>query len=102
MSLSSRYGIRKHLSGFAALMLLVFVVFASLYIAHETVHECHGESCPVCECIAHCRSALEQAGAAFVYIVAVSFAPVFCINEFRLGHELLTHTPVDRKVRLND
>lgn len=83
-------------------MLLAFVAFASLYIAHETVHECHGESCPVCECMAHCRSALEQAGAVFVYIVAVSFAPVFCIKELRSGSGLLIHTPVDRKVRMND
>ena len=85
-----------------AVLLIVFVLFASLYfILHEAHHDCSGEDCPVCRLIAVCRDTLK--GFAFISVlVGILLAFLFRSSAFRsaLKEKRFTHTPVSLKVRL--
>lgn len=85
-----------------AFLLIVFVLFASLYfILHEAHHDCSGVDCPVCRLIAVCRDTLK--GFALVAILlAFLLAFLFRSSGIRLAREEKrhAHTPVSLKVRL--
>jgi hypothetical protein len=52
--------LRKFISFISAVLILLLTVVAVFYIAVETDHECHGEDCPICECIHVCESYLHE------------------------------------------
>ena len=85
-----------------AVLLIVFVLFASLYfILHEAHHDCSGKDCPVCRLIAVCRDTLK--GFAFISVlVGILLAFLFRSSAFRSAREeeRFAHTPVSLKVRL--
>ena len=85
-----------------AVLLIVFVLFASLYfILHEAHHDCSGEDCPVCRLITVCRDTLK--GFAFISVlVGILLAFLFRSSGIRLAREekRLVNTPVSLKVRL--
>ncbi|MCR5356677.1 MAG: hypothetical protein K6E63_04655 [Lachnospiraceae bacterium] len=94
---------KKIASGIISIMVLVVVLFSSVYIAKESDHVCHDEDCPVCACLHQCEDMLHQLSSGFtgLIMVAVAFA-VFAVPVLIPAFDLLYETPVSRKVRLND
>lgn len=86
----------------SAVMLLV-MVFAAFYIAEETVHECSGEECPVCECIHICEGILyETHGAKLIIISAMAAFAFVCLSEKGHGSVFASDTLVSEKVRMDN
>ncbi len=85
------------------MLVLVAVLFSTIYIAAETDHDCSGEDCPVCACMQMCESTLRLisgvAGAAGSLAVPVVFAGIFSLYTSLIFRQ---ETPVSRKVRLNN
>ncbi len=100
------YGIKKRdrfLYGFICILLIVFTVFASFYIASETLHECSGEECSVCICLKICEALLRAAGGVSFAAVSVFFLGSFTVFYSRiLPGFVFGQTLVSRKIRLND
>ena len=89
--------------GIMGIMLLVVVLFSTFYIAHEAAHECTGDDCPICVCIAQCENILRQVGGGMVSRIAIALPAIFlfplvCLYLFFTTQETL----VSRKVRLNN
>ena len=85
-----------------AVLLILFVLFASLYfILHEAHHDCSGDECPVCRLIAVCRDTLNAFALISVLLCAL-FAFLLRSSDVRYAREekRLVHTPVSLKVRL--
>ncbi|MCR5278544.1 MAG: hypothetical protein K6E19_03800 [Lachnospiraceae bacterium] len=103
MSFFIKNGKRKRISTLTVtLLVLLFTVFGSVYIASEAGHDCRGENCPVCECMQRCRATLERAGIK-APVFLVEFMPAELLFEGAVfEHELFVSTPVSRKIRLND
>lgn len=89
---------------FSFLLLLFTLLFSVFYIVHEIGHDCSGEDCPVCACIAQCENIVQQIG--YALIVATGAFLVFCslIDGRRLPERntLVYLTPVGKKVRLDN
>ena len=83
-------------------IMLVAMLFPSLYVAVEADHECIGYDCPVCACIQQCRNTLNQIGAAVVsaYISAPLVVFLLLLPDFFGG--VVQETLVSKKVRLNN
>ena len=84
--------------------LLAFaVLFAVLVPTVEAVHDCSGENCPVCECIAMCEQFVKKlsvvciSGAAMYMALSVSDH----ITE-KVCTRIVPETLVTLKVRLDD
>ncbi len=86
-----------------AVMMLVIMLFSSLFIAAHADHDCTGEDCPVCACIQQCENTIQGMGSGISFMSA-EMLPVFLllllisfvVPSFRQD------TPVSAKVRLNN
>lgn len=85
------------------MMMFFVVLFSVFYIAHEANHDCTGEDCPICACVAKCEKALQRIGAGAAAKAAV-ILPEFhvVLTPVLLGSFCFLQTPVSRKVRLNN
>ena len=84
--------------------LLAFaVLFAVLVPTVEAVHDCSGENCPVCECIAMCEQFVKKLSA-----VCVSCAAAYMVLSVadhikeKVCSRIAPETLVTLKVRLDD
>ena len=90
-------------AGIMGLMLLVFVLFSTFYMAAEVDHDCTGEDCPVCACIQMCGETLRGTGggaavqpsAILPVLVVLLAAGIFAVS-------ISKETLVSQKVRLNN
>ncbi|MCR4694491.1 MAG: hypothetical protein K5773_04105 [Pseudobutyrivibrio sp.] len=85
------------------LMMLVIVLFSAFFITTEMNHDCSGEDCPICASIQLCESTLNTLGdglslSSFVIIPFIFL--FFVVVLFRI--DLLSHTLISNKVRLNN
>ena len=83
-------------------MILVLFV-SSAYIAHETVHDCVGEHCEICENIAQ-MEALLQSFVLLGVVMTLLFTLLTFLRVLRAEEEMrasLSPTLVGWKVRLN-
>ncbi len=90
-------------AGIMGLMMLVFVLFFSFYIAAEADHDCSGDDCPICACIQQCGKTLRGIGtgtaARSCFIVTVLFV---LLAAGVSSSAVLQDTLVSRKIRLNN
>ncbi len=85
-----------------ALMMLILMVSAVYFIAHETAHECEGEECPICEALNYFENILYKSDAgcaATVTMAAFFFRPEDTV--IRSFDVLCGETPVTQKVRMD-
>ena len=83
-------------------VLFLLMAFSAFYIAEESVHECSGEECPVCECLQICEGILyETQGARLIIISAlISYAFICSIGTVN-GRLFSFDTLVSEKVRMD-
>lgn len=84
-------------------VMFLLMAFSAFYIAEETVHECSGEECPICECLQICEGILyETQGARLIIISALIAYALIC----RIGMNGSTFfsfdTLVSEKVRMDN
>ncbi|AOZ97622.1 hypothetical protein [Butyrivibrio hungatei] len=94
---------RSGIAAFVGAMLLIGMLFSHIYIANEYHHDCTGEECPICQCIAECEAFIEQISTGvilFIAIAAVIFAVSKTVQSFK--GDFLSNTLVSFKVRLNN
>ena len=83
-------------------VLFLLMAFSAFYIAEESVHECSGEECPICECLQICEGILyETQGARLIIISAlIAYAFIFSIGTVN-GRLCSFDTLVSEKVRMD-
>ncbi|MCR4739541.1 MAG: hypothetical protein K5886_04680 [Lachnospiraceae bacterium] len=93
----------KVTAGIMTFIMLVLVLFSSLFIALHADHDCTGEDCPICACIQQCENNIRGAGsditaasAVIMYVLAAFSLMSFAVSSFQ------PDTPVSVKVRLNN
>jgi len=93
----------KHIAVVLGLMALIAMLFSVFLASVETHHHCHGDDCPICECIHQCHESVRQLVGGglpqIVFVFALTAAVLMitvCIID---AHR---DTPVGLKVRLND
>ncbi len=87
----------------AAVMLLFAMLFSAAFIAHESVHDCTGENCPICQMIGQCENFVKRIAPVFICAV-FSFllaAQVFATETFD-EENTFKPTLLSLKVRLNN
>jgi hypothetical protein len=90
-------------AGIIAFLMLFIMLFSASFIAIEADHDCTGEECPICACIAQCENTLHQIGDGVAVQAAVIVPVVFMlILAFLLATDFPKETLVSRKVRLNN
>ncbi len=94
---------RRFTAGIMGIMVLVVVLFSSVYLAHELNHECSGEDCPVCAVISQCENTLRQMGTgaavrAQIILSALCLYAAVCIFPCLFRHVTL----VTKKIRLDN
>ena len=83
--------------------MMLFMVFAAFYIAEESVHECEGEECSVCECIHICEGILYRTrGAEFILISAVAAYAFVCLITKNTVSGFSFDTLVSEKIRMDN
>lgn len=100
---STTVNVKRIAAGIMGLVMLIIVLFSAFFIAAEADHDCTGEDCPICACIAQCENTLHQIGDGAAVQAAV-IVPVFfmLILAFLFADYFTQETPVSRKVRLNN
>ena len=97
-----RNKIIKFLPFILSAFMMIFMVFAAFYIAEETVHDCEGEECTVCECIHICEGILYQTQGARLILMSAAVAYVFiCLIKRDAVPDLICGTLVSEKIRMD-
>ena len=93
----------KLTAGIISVMMLLFVLLSSFYIAAEANHDCAGHDCPVCACVQQCEDSLHRVfdgltaqAAAFIPVVCCVLPALFTAPTFAC------ETLVSKKIRLNN
>ena len=66
-------------AGIIAFLMLFIMLFSASFIAIEADHDCTGEECPICACIAQCENTLHQIGDGVAVQAAVIVPVVFML-----------------------
>ena len=83
--------------------MFLLMAFSAFYIAEETVHECSGEECPVCECLQICEGILyETQGARLIIISALIAYELICRIGMNGSTVFSFDTLVSEKVRMDN
>ncbi len=90
-------------AGILGILMLFTVLFSAFYLAAEVAHDCTGEDCPICACIAQCEKAIRQIGNGAA-LWTIAFLPVvsMLVLAFLFVYEFSQETLVSEKVRLNN
>ena len=84
-------------------VMFLLMAFSAFYIAEETVHECSGEECPVCECLQICEGILyETQGARLIIISALIAYALICRIGMNGSMVFSFDTLVSEKVRMDN
>lgn len=85
------------------IMMLIVILSAAFFIAHEAGHDCTGEDCPICACVAECENTLHQISGGLASQTAVILPVIFLFLSLCLSAAMfMQETPVSRKDRLNN
>lgn len=85
------------------IMMLFVVLFSSFFVAYEADHDCTGEDCPVCACIAQCENTLRQISVVMSFLITLVLPATVLFQSVCLSVAFITqNTPVSSKVRLNN
>ena len=95
--------IKKIVSILIGMMMLLMILTSAYFLAHEAMHKCDDEDCPVCECIHICEEALKRlSNASEVFVALMMFGVILSADNEIYEPLLMITTPVNRKIRLND
>ncbi|MCR4588923.1 MAG: hypothetical protein K5682_10985 [Lachnospiraceae bacterium] len=96
--------LQKMTAWIITMMMLIFLVVSSFYIAAESEHHCHGEAdCPICACIQQCQQILHHMSDGMTLQIAVTLPTlIFLFTVPVTAPDWLCSTPISRKVRLNN
>ena len=95
--------IKKIVSILIGMMMLLMILTSAYFLAHEAMHKCDDEDCPVFECIHIFEEALKRLSKASEVFVALMMFGVILSADNEINEPLLMiTTPVNRKIRLND
>lgn len=84
-------------------VMFLLMAFSAFYIAEETVHECSGEECPICECLQICEGILyETQGARLIIISALIAYALICRIGMNGSTVFSFDTLVSEKVRMDN
>ncbi|MBO7095486.1 MAG: hypothetical protein J6V94_00825 [Lachnospiraceae bacterium] len=84
-------------------VMFLLMAFSAFYIAEETVHECSGEECPICECLQICEGILyETQGARLIIISALIAYALICRIGMTGSTVFSFDTLVSEKVRMDN
>lgn len=88
---------------FLILVVLLFLLVSTYFIAYEADHECTGEDCPVCALLQISENSLRQLGSGVPAAAAASslFVLILVMQIFT-DESVALPTPVSRKTRLNN
>ena len=88
----------------AALAVLVVLLFSASYTANHVNHSCyHQEDCPICATMAICNQNLKQIGEALAAcLVGFMLLLLLAARKETLFVVYTNHTPVSRKIRMNN
>ena len=93
---------KKALSFAAALAVLFIMLIFSYFIAAETVHDCTGEDCPICQQLSLCEEATRKSAPVFCAALLFTAFAAFCLN-LSVKERLFVHTTlITLKVKLSD
>ena len=83
-------------------VLFLLMAFSAFYIAEESVHECSGEECPICECLQICEGILYETQGARLIIISALIAYTFICSIGTVNGRLFSFdTLVSEKVRMD-
>ena len=83
--------------------MLLMILTSAYFLAHEATHNCDDEDCPVCECIHICEEELKRlSNAGEVFVALLMFGIILSADNEINEPLLISMTPVNRKIRLND
>ncbi len=91
------------LTGIMAVMVLFVVLFSAFYIGAHADHDCTGEDCPICACIAQCENILHGSGG-IPFLAANGILPIVLLTgSIIISYGVvISNTPVSTKVRMNN
>lgn len=93
---------KKIVAGALALTMLCSLLFSCFYIAAEADHDCAGENCVICACLAQCESALHRFSSAMhAGQNNLMFAFIAVAAAYLTLQAFAQDTPVSIKVRMN-
>lgn len=82
-------------------ILMFSVIFSTVFIAENSVHNCHHENCDVCVQIATCIDLLRVTSAGIVAIIIYNLFPFTRENKLLYKHSYIHHdTLVSLKIKL--
>ena len=94
---------KKQIAAFLALIVLVTFILSALFVSVESGHKCHGEDCPICECMQICENILHVSdnGAS---VPAVALLPIILIflSIIPFAFDSEVGTLITQKVRMNN
>ena len=84
--------------------MVLLLILSSAFIACEAGHECVGEACDICECVARTEALLQSFALLGIVLSALHLTPAVshASQAKEKGRRLAVPTPVRWKVRLND
>ncbi len=83
-------------------VLFLLMSFSAFYIAEESVHECSGGECPICECLQICEGILYETHGARLIIVSALVTYAFICRIGMIGSTVFSFdTLVSEKVRMD-
>ena len=95
---------RIAISIFLATIILLTVFCSFLFISVESTHHCNDDSCPICNCIEVCNSAITRIGSglSFTVIVLHVVLELLSISKSRDNNYSYSLSPIEQKVRMNN
>jgi NADH:ubiquinone oxidoreductase subunit K len=79
------------------------VLFSAFFIADEYHHDCVGEVCPICQCIAECEAFVNQISSGLIIVFIALLTLAIAADSYRMFVSLFSaNTLVTQKVRLNN
>ncbi len=86
----------------AGLVLVFMLVFSAFFLVEEYDHHCANHHCSVCSAIQLCENIMHHMaeGGAALGAAAISLVCIILISIS--GENLIPHTPVSQKVRMNN
>ena len=84
-------------------VMFMLMAFSAFYIAEESVHECSGEECPICECLQICDGVLYETQGARLIIISAFIAYALICRIGMTGSTVFSFdTLVSEKVRMDN
>ena len=91
----------KYISVISAALILLITVISVFYIAEEADHDCHGEDCPICECIHICESTLHETQGEEIFFLPCAEISVITVTDAVPFSVFVSDTLVTDKVRMD-